>query len=136
MSRQTWFVPASRRTGLGSCPYPNCATDSPQPLSFLRWRDTSVACSGLPPPTGHSQPRPATIRGARSFLLLSEKQSNERFGMRAQLERDFERFKRELPRDFPSHVRDTYRIDLGGRYLGYSIPHPIGKGSGQLSLSA
>jgi hypothetical protein len=56
--------------------------------------------------------------------------------MRAQLERDFERFKRELPRDFPSHVRDTYRIDLGGRYLGHSIPHPIGKGSGQLSLSA
>jgi hypothetical protein len=55
--------------------------------------------------------------------------------MRAQLERDFERFKRELPRDFPAHVRDAYRIDLGARYLGHSLPHPIGKGSGQLSLS-
>jgi hypothetical protein len=55
--------------------------------------------------------------------------------MRAQLERDFERFKRELPRDFAAHVRDTYRIDLGARYLGTSLPHPIGKGSGQLSLN-
>jgi hypothetical protein len=55
--------------------------------------------------------------------------------MRAQLERDFERFKRELPRDFPDHVRDTYRIDLTSRYLGYRLPHPIGKGSGQLSLN-
>lgn len=54
--------------------------------------------------------------------------------MRAQLERDFERFGRELPRDFPAHVRDAYRIDLTGRYLGENIPHPIGKGSGQLSL--
>jgi hypothetical protein len=55
--------------------------------------------------------------------------------MRAQLERDFERFKRELPRDFPAHVREVYRIDLGARYLGHSLSHPIGKGSGQLSLS-
>jgi hypothetical protein len=55
--------------------------------------------------------------------------------MRAQLERDFERFKRELPRDFPAHVRETYGIDLSARYLGYPLPHPIGKGSGQLSLS-
>jgi hypothetical protein len=55
--------------------------------------------------------------------------------MRAQLERDFERFKRELPRDISGHIRDTYRIDLTARYLGYAVPHPIGKGSGQLSLS-
>ena len=55
--------------------------------------------------------------------------------MRAQLERDFERFKRELPRDFAAHVRDAYRIDLAARYLGFPLPHPIGKGSGQLSLS-
>jgi hypothetical protein len=55
--------------------------------------------------------------------------------MREQLARDFERFRRELPRDFPAHVRETYRIDLTARYLGHSIPHPIGKGSGQLSLS-
>jgi len=40
-----------------------------------------------------------------------------------------------LPRDFPAHVRDVYRIDLSGRYLGEPIPHPIGKGSGQLSLN-
>jgi hypothetical protein len=54
--------------------------------------------------------------------------------MRAQLERDFERFKRGLPPDFAGHVRESYRIDLTARYLGRSIPHPIGKGSGQLSL--
>jgi len=29
-------------------------------------------------------------------------------------------------------VRETYAIDLTARYLGYPIPHPIGKGSGQL----
>lgn len=52
------------------------------------------------------------------------------------LAEDFERFKRELPRDFPAHVRDTYGINLSARYLGESLPHPIGKGSGQLSLNA
>jgi hypothetical protein len=57
-------------------------------------------------------------------------------GSRASLTRDFERFKRELPRDFPSHVRETYRIDLSARYLGRPLPHPIGKGSGQLSLNS
>lgn len=55
--------------------------------------------------------------------------------MRAQLERDFERFRAGLPADFAAHVRETYRIDLTARYLGFSIPHPIGKGSGQLSLN-
>ena len=55
--------------------------------------------------------------------------------MRAQLARDFDRFGRELPRDFAAHVRDAYRIDLTARYLGFTLPHPIGKGSGQLSLS-
>jgi len=55
--------------------------------------------------------------------------------MRAPLARDFERFARALPCDFPHYVRDTYRIDLGARYLGAAIPHPIGKGSGQLSLN-
>lgn len=53
----------------------------------------------------------------------------------ASLTRDFERFRRELPRDFPAHVREAYRIDLSARYLGETIPHPIGKGSGQLSLN-
>ena len=56
--------------------------------------------------------------------------------MRAQLEQDFERFKRGLPRDFAAHVRAAYRIDLSGRYAGEPLPHPIGKGSGQLSLNA
>lgn len=55
--------------------------------------------------------------------------------MGAQLERDFERFKRGLPRDFAAHVRAAYRIDLTGRYAGEPLPHPIGKGSGQLSLN-
>src|SRR2546430_5824369 len=55
--------------------------------------------------------------------------------MGSQLERDFERFKRELPGDFSDHVRETYGIDLTARYLGETIPHPVGKGSGQLSLN-
>jgi hypothetical protein len=56
--------------------------------------------------------------------------------VRSHLERDFQRFTRELPRDFPDHVRGAYRIDLSARYLGEAIPHPIGKGSGQLSLNS
>jgi len=56
-------------------------------------------------------------------------------GSLASLAKDFERFKRELPRDFPSHVRDVHRINLAARYLGKPIPHPIGKGSGQLSVN-
>ena len=55
--------------------------------------------------------------------------------MRARLERDFERFKRELPLDLADYVRGAYHIDLTARYLGREIPHPIGKASGQLSLS-
>jgi hypothetical protein len=55
--------------------------------------------------------------------------------MRARLERDFEHFKRELPRDLAGHVRETYRINLTARYLGFSLPHPVGKASGQLSLN-
>ena len=54
----------------------------------------------------------------------------------ASLARDFERFKRELPRDFAAHAREAYHIDLSARYLGESLAHPVGKGSGQLSLNA
>jgi hypothetical protein len=54
----------------------------------------------------------------------------------ALLERDFERFKRELPTDFAAYVLEAYRIDLAARYLGCPLAHPIGKGSGQLSLNA
>ncbi len=55
--------------------------------------------------------------------------------MREQLAADFARFARGLPRDFPGHVRDAYRIDLAARFLGHPLPHPVGKGSGQLSLN-
>ena len=47
---------------------------------------------------------------------------------------DFDRFADGLPPDLPGYVRDVYRIDLTGRYLGVKIPHPFGKASGQLSL--
>lgn len=56
--------------------------------------------------------------------------------MRAQLASDFERFRGGLPPDFPAYVRATYRVDLTGRYFGVTLPHPIGKGSGQLSINA
>jgi hypothetical protein len=49
---------------------------------------------------------------------------------------DFERFGRELPTDWPAHVRQHYRIDLSTSCLGAPLPHPIGKASGQLSLNA
>ncbi|HEY8257596.1 MAG TPA: hypothetical protein VIG08_08050 [Gemmatimonadales bacterium] len=55
--------------------------------------------------------------------------------MSARLGRDFERFKRELPSEITGHVREAYGVDLTARYLGYALPHPIGKGSGQLSLN-
>jgi hypothetical protein len=55
--------------------------------------------------------------------------------MHARLARDFERFGRGLPRDAAAHIREAYGIDLTARYLGYTLPHPIGKGSGQLSLN-
>jgi hypothetical protein len=55
--------------------------------------------------------------------------------MRALLAADFERFRDELPEDFPAYVREAYKIDLTARYLGKTLPHPIGKGSGQLSLN-
>ena len=62
--------------------------------------------------------------------------SSSRF--RALLDKDFERFKRagDLPPNFAAHVRNAYRVDLTARYLGQTLPHPIGKGSGQLSLNA
>ena len=38
-------------------------------------------------------------------------------------------------RDVAGHIREAYGVDLTARYLGHSLPHPIGKGSGQLSLN-
>jgi hypothetical protein len=55
--------------------------------------------------------------------------------MSGRLQHDFERFGRELPRDAAAYIRETYGVDLTARYLGYTLPHPIGKGSGQLSLN-
>jgi hypothetical protein len=55
--------------------------------------------------------------------------------MHARLGGDFERFGRGLPRDAAAYVREAYGIDLTARYLGHTLPHPIGKGSGQLSLN-
>jgi hypothetical protein len=52
------------------------------------------------------------------------------------LTHDFERFRGGLPREAAAHIREAYGIDLTARYLGTPIPHPIGKGSGQLSLNA
>jgi hypothetical protein len=52
------------------------------------------------------------------------------------LTRDFERFGSGVPREAAAHIREAYGIDLTARYLGIPIPHPIGKGSGQLSLNA
>ncbi len=54
--------------------------------------------------------------------------------MRARLERDFEAFGRAWPTEWLGHARDAYGIDLSTRFLGQPVPHPIGKGSGQLSL--
>ena len=56
--------------------------------------------------------------------------------MSDRLTRDFERFGSGLPREAAGHIREAYGIDLTARYLGTPIPHPIGKGSGQLSLNA
>ncbi len=55
--------------------------------------------------------------------------------MFARLRDDFERFKREQPRDAAAYIREAYGVDLTARYLGHTLPHPIGKGSGQLSLN-
>ena len=56
--------------------------------------------------------------------------------LHARLAWDFERFKTGLPADFPSHVRDLYRVDLAGSYAGSRIRVPFGKASGQLSMTA
>ena len=56
--------------------------------------------------------------------------------MSDRLTRDFEQFGRGLPQEAAAHIREAYGIDLTARYLGLPIPHPIGKGSGQLSLNA
>src|SRR2546422_1061242 len=110
-------------------------TSSPSPPSGPRWKAACGGCCGRAPPTGSLRRTRATPRGGGRSPPPSATPCARRSEMRAPLARDFERFARELPRDFPHHVRETYRIDLRARYLGESIPHPIGKGSGQLSLN-
>src|SRR5438045_9592544 len=81
----------------------------------------------------------STVRRWESWLRGSsatKRRQMSNSGSHASLDKDFERFKRELPRDFAAYVRDTYRIDLSAEYLGQRLPHPIGKGSGKLSLNA
>jgi hypothetical protein len=55
---------------------------------------------------------------------------------RGSLVDDAEAWGREWRRDWPAHILDRYRIDLATEFLGQPVPHPIGKGSGQLSLRA
>src|SRR5262249_34648908 len=123
-------------TGRPSMPDRQRAIISRRRRSSRRWRAMSGACCGPRPPMAGFPPRRATTRGARPFLPRSARRSSARFAMRARLAADFERFGRAMPRDAAEYIRDAYRIDLRARYLGYSIPHPIGKGSGQLSLNA
>ena len=49
--------------------------------------------------------------------------------------RDFERFARAARATPPRTCGRPTGIDLDARYLGFTLPHPIGKGSGQLSLN-
>ena len=76
------------------------ATGLPRPPSSIRWRATSGGCCGPRRPMARCRPRPATIPGVRHSRTMSATRSSVWCGMRARLERDFERFKRELPRDF------------------------------------
>ncbi len=55
---------------------------------------------------------------------------------RGALDRLRERTERDPPRELAAAVRDELGVDLAARYAGLSIPHPFGKGSGQLSCTA
>src|SRR5437588_22072 len=103
------------------------------------WRGFKVADDArgpaFDPTAGERVPSPEALRSARDYLAYRFPGLVDR-PVRAKLEHDFERFKRALPPDFAAHVRAAYRIDLTGRYAGEPLPHPIGKGSGQLSLNA
>ncbi|WP_324715842.1 hypothetical protein U7230_10755 [Carboxydochorda subterranea] len=57
-------------------------------------------------------------------------------GLARRVASDFERFaERGLPEELEAYVRETFGIDLTGRYGGRPIRNPFGKASGQLSLS-
>ena len=73
----------------------------PGHLHRRRWRATSAGCSGPPRPTAPCRPTPATIPGVRRSRRRSARPSSAWSAMRdaSSAQRDFERFKRELPRD-------------------------------------
>src|SRR5690349_2917695 len=121
-----------RRRSRGS---PSCATTSRASHSPSRWKATCGGCCGRRRPRARCRTTPATIPGARRSTRRSVWLCGKPCRMRARLAADWERFARGLPRDFPAHAREAYGIDLSARYLGVALPHPIGKGSGQLSLN-
>ncbi|HLQ22376.1 MAG TPA: hypothetical protein VK132_04180, partial [Gemmatimonadales bacterium] len=45
------------------------------------------------------------------------------------------RTREDPPSDLPALIREDLRIDLTARYGGLKLPHPFGKGSGQLSCT-
>lgn len=60
---------------------------------------------------------------------------NRRSGVHATRSVDAARLARDWPADWATLVREHHRIDLRTELLGVALPHPIGKASGQLSLS-
>lgn len=67
------------------------------------------------------------------FLLPDTLILAERAGGR--LREDFDRTREGLPENLRDWCLDRYGVDLEGEYAGHSIPLPIGKASGQLSLT-
>jgi hypothetical protein len=56
--------------------------------------------------------------------------------LKAQVERDHDRFAREgLPVDLDHYLRERYCLDMTGSYAGILVRNPWGKASGQLSLN-
>jgi hypothetical protein len=57
--------------------------------------------------------------------------------LHARLRSDHDRFaKTGLPGQVESYLRETYGIDVGGRYAGNALKNPWGLASGQLSMKA
>ncbi len=57
--------------------------------------------------------------------------------VRKRLEEDYHAALRGWwPAPFAPFFRERYQVDLTARYAGRSIPHPFGKGSGQLTMTA
>ena len=67
-------------------------------------------------------------------LLSSELDPGE--AIRAKLEQDYRKLANEESVDLPGLAFSEYGVDLAARLGGLEIPHPFGKGSGQLSLQA